>query len=132
MANKNCTFNDPSKVVVSIDGTDFDGKQIAETIKIQELESIEAVPTMSGTTYNAKNAVDYTVTLSAVKGSELNNVLEDAFQSRSCMNVGLFDYNASSNLSIISDSVVILKRGEISVGSSESRVYFLHASWVNI
>ena len=132
MANKNCTFNDPSKVIVSIDGTDFDGKQLAETIKIAELESIEAVPTMSGTTYNAKNATDYEVTLSAVKGSELNDVLEFAFKNRKCMNVGLFDYNASGQLSLVSDSVVILKRGEISVGSSEARVYTVHASWTNI
>jgi hypothetical protein len=132
MANLDCTFSNPENVVFQLCDVDYDGDQLAEAIQIPELESIVAESTLSGTSYSAKNAKDYTITVSAVNGSELHKSLEKAFRTRTCCSAGLFDYNANSQFSIISDSVVVLSRGEINFGLSEARSYSLNGRWVYV
>ena len=131
-AAKNCTFYDSSKVVLSLCGVDYDGDQIAEGISIAEVEAITASATLSGTTYAASNMTDYPVTIMAVKGSELNKALEKQFLNRGCCEFGAFDYNPNAELSIVSDSVVVLSRGSVTIGSSEAVTYVLHGRFSNI
>jgi len=132
MANLDCTFANPENVVFQFCDVDYDGDQLAEAIQIPELESIIAESTLSGTSYSAANARDYEVTVSAVNGSDLHKALEKAFRNRSCCSAGLFDYNANSQFSIISDSVVPLRRGEIPFGESKARSYVLHGRWTYV
>jgi len=131
MAEK-CTFSNPENIVLQFCDVDYDGDQIAEAISIPEIESITATPTLSGTTYAASNAKDFEVTIPVVNGSELHAALEKAFRDRACCSMGLFDYNANSQFSIISDSVVVLKRGEIPFGESAAKTYTIHGRWVYV
>lgn len=128
----NCTFYDSTKVILNFAGIDFDGDQLAEAIKIDSVEAITAEKTLSGTTYSSANNRDYGVTVKAVKGSDLHSRLEQAFLRRECNECGIFDYNENANLAIVTDSVVILSRAEVSVGLSEAVEYKLHARWTNV
>jgi len=129
---ENCTFYDSGKILLSICGIDYDGLDLAEGIKISEIEAITATPTLSGTTYASANNTDYPVTIMSVKGSPLNKALEDQFINKGCCEIGIYDYNPNSETSIVSDSMVILKKGEVTVGSSDAVAYTCHARWTTI
>lgn len=121
---------DPKNVAFMLDGVDYSEEIGEEGVKIEKKEAVKARTAVSGRPLLSKSqeALHSKITVSVVRGSPLNTVLQQKLDSAKSFSIALIDMNNKDTDN--SNEVVVTKAPDSEFKSDADKSWELYATYL--